>query len=115
MVWVRRTIFLVVAVLIVAGVVYALLPKPVAVDLATVDRGPIEVTVDEEGIARIREVYEVSAPLAGQLERFPLDVGDVVRRDVSVVARDTPRGAFLPRRPLAPRIGGRRRLCGKPP
>jgi HlyD family secretion protein len=86
MVWLRRSVLVLVVAAIVAGVVYALVPKPVAVDLATVDRGVIEVTVDEEGVARIRDVYQVSAPVGGQLDRFPLEVGDSVKRNVTVVA-----------------------------
>lgn len=86
MVWVRRGILLIVAAAIVAGFVYALMPRPIAVDLATVDRGTIEVTADEEGVAKIRDVYDVSAPIGGYLDRFPLEVGDRVERDMTVVA-----------------------------
>jgi HlyD family secretion protein len=90
MVWVRRGILLIVAAAIVAGLVYALMPKPVPVDLATVDRGSIEVTADEEGVAKIRDIYDVSAPIGGYLDRFPLEVGDRVERDVTVVAEIRP-------------------------
>jgi len=90
MVWLRRGILLIVVAAIVAGFAYALMPKPVAVDLATVDRGPIEVTVDEEGVAKIKDIYDVSAPIGGYLDRFPLDVGDQVERDVTVVAEIRP-------------------------
>ena len=42
-------------VLSVAGLAYLFFaPQPVAVDLAAVDRGRLEVTVDEEGYERIR-------------------------------------------------------------
>ena len=65
MVWLRRGILLIVVAAIVAGFVYALMPKPVPVDLATVERGALEVTVDEEGVAKIRDIYDVSAPIGG--------------------------------------------------
>ena len=90
MVWVRRGILLIIAAAIVAGFVYALMPRPIAVDLAKVDRGPLEVTADEEGIAKIRDIYDVSAPVGGYLDRFPLEVGDHVERDVTVVAEIRP-------------------------
>jgi HlyD family secretion protein len=90
MVWLRRGVLLLIVALIVAGIVYALLPKPVAVDLGTVDRGAIEVTVDEEGVARIRDVYKVSSPVAGHLDRFPLEVGDPVKAHQTVVAEIRP-------------------------
>lgn len=94
--WLRRAIYTLVAAAIVAALVYALIPKPVAVDLATVDRGAIEVTVDEEGVARIRDVYKVSAPVGGALDRFPLEVGDPVMRGETVVAEIRPSApAFL--------------------
>ena len=84
MVWIRRGVLLVVVAAIAAAVIYALIPKPVPVDMATVDEGVIEVTVDEEGVARIRDVYRVSAPVGGYLERFPLEVGDPVKSGETV-------------------------------
>lgn len=89
MVWLRRGVLLVVLVLVVGAIVYALMPKPVGVDLATVGNGVLEVTVDDEGVARIRDVYQVSAPISGQLDRFPLEVGDAVTPD-TVVAEIRP-------------------------
>jgi HlyD family secretion protein len=95
-IWVKRIVTALMVAAIVGGAVYALMPKPVAVDVAVVDRGPIEVTVDEEGVARIRDVYRISAPVAGQLQRFPLEVGDPVEAGVTVVAEIRPSApAFL--------------------
>lgn len=62
---------------------------PTGVDTAAVDAGPIEVTIDEEGVARIREVYQVSAPVAGLVRRSPVEVGDPVVQGVTTVARIT--------------------------
>jgi HlyD family secretion protein len=90
MIWVRRLAFLALLATVAAAAIYALLPKPVLVDVATVDRGPLAVTVDEQGVARVREVYEVSAPISGQLDRFPLEVGDAVERGVTIVAEIRP-------------------------
>ena len=42
-------------------------PKPVAVDIALVSKGPMEVTIDEEAKTRVRHVYTVSAPVAGKV------------------------------------------------
>jgi len=88
--WIRRAVMLVVVAIIVVGGVYALLPKPIAADLGAVDRGGIEVTIDEEGVARIRDVYKVSATVGGYLDRFPLDVGDPVKRNQTVIAEIRP-------------------------
>jgi HlyD family secretion protein len=53
-------------------------PQPVAVDLAAVDRGRLEVTVDEEGETQVKEIYRISAPITGKLERVAIQVGDRV-------------------------------------
>ncbi len=99
MIWLRRGLMLLFVAIVVAGAVYALMPKPVAADLATVDRGAIEVTIDEEGVARIRDVYKVSATVGGNLDRFPLEVGDPVKRGVTVIAEIRPSApAFLDER-----------------
>lgn len=67
------------SVIAAAGVlVYAFLPRPIAVDLAPVKRGPLRVTIDEEGKTRVRERYVVSAPLAGRLLRVEVHAGDSV-------------------------------------
>jgi HlyD family secretion protein len=84
--WIKRAIGLVVLALIVAAAVYALMPQPVPVDVATVDRGPLDVTIDEEGIARIRDVFRVSAPVAGRVERLPVEIGEQVFENTTAVA-----------------------------
>jgi HlyD family secretion protein len=64
----------------VAGLLYFfLVPPPVSVDLATIDRGILEVTVDEEGETQVKEIYRISAPITGKLERLDIHVGDEVR------------------------------------
>ncbi len=84
--WIKRLLGLLVVLAIAAGLYYALRPQPVGVDLAIIDRGPMEVTIDEEGVARIRDVFKVSAPITGRVERLSLEVGDPVRAGETVVA-----------------------------
>ena len=75
----RRVVFWVpIALAVIAALVVAFRPQPVAVDMAEVTRGQLAVTVDAEGRTRAREVYVVSAPVAGRLLRLDLDVGDPV-------------------------------------
>jgi HlyD family secretion protein len=74
------------AVAIAGGFAWAMWPKPVAVDLVEVTRGPLLVTVDEEGKTRIKDVYSVSAPITGKVLRISLDPGDVVKQNATVVA-----------------------------
>jgi HlyD family secretion protein len=71
---------------LVAAAIVALRPRGVEVDLGTVDRGPLEVTIREDGKTRIKERYTISAPLAGKLERMPWDVGDPVCKEADVIA-----------------------------
>lgn len=67
------------AVLVAGVLVYiAVRPEPVSVQTAVVDRGPVRVTVDEDGETRVRDRYVVSAPVTGRLERLQCEAGDQV-------------------------------------
>lgn len=63
---------------LVALLVWVLIPAPIAVELGTVIRGPLEETVDEVAKTRIRDHYVLSAPLMGELERIILREGDEI-------------------------------------
>jgi HlyD family secretion protein len=70
---------LVAIVLAAAGlIVAASLPKPVPVDIAEIESAEMIVTVDEDGHARVKDRYVVSAPLTGSLARIELHPGDSV-------------------------------------
>ncbi len=75
---VGRIISMAVIALILAGAAWALWPRPVAVEVAVIERGSLAVTVEEEGVSRIREVYRVTAPVAGRLVRVDIHAGDPV-------------------------------------
>ncbi len=81
---------------VTAGILYVLVrPKPVLVDTATVSRGRMEVTVDDDGVTRIKDRYIVSTPLSGRLDRIRLEVGDAVVADKTIVARMQPTNPSL--------------------
>ena len=85
-------------VLVGVGVIAALAfwafrPAPVPADFVTVQRGDLEVTVNEEGRTRVRDRFVVSAPLPGQMRRIELEPGD------PVVARKTVLAQFEPADP----------------
>ena len=88
--WTKRIVLAAFVAAIAAGFVYVLLPDPVPVDIGRVDRGPMLVSVDEEGETRIKEIYTVSAPVAGRLLRLPVHVGDNVLKDATPVASILP-------------------------
>jgi HlyD family secretion protein len=73
-----------------ALLVYAFLPGPVGADLARVQRGPLTVTVNEDGRTRVKQRYVVSTPLDGNLNRIYLRPGDQVRAGVTVIATIEP-------------------------
>ena len=72
----------------------ALWPRAVPVDLAVVSRGPLVVTVDEEGRTRVRDRFIVAAPVTGRILRIELDPGDRIRRG-EIIARLQPESAAL--------------------
>lgn len=65
-------------------------PEAVPVDLATVAPGTLTVTVSDEGETRVKDVFAVSAPLAGLMQRISLKAGDPVVARETVVARIQP-------------------------
>ncbi|MFZ2103089.1 MAG: HlyD family efflux transporter periplasmic adaptor subunit [Oricola sp.] len=71
----------------VAGLLYVTFrPDPVPVDLIAATRDVMRVTVDADGKTRIKEIYEVSAPISGTAQRSPVAVGDKVVAGETVVA-----------------------------
>lgn len=65
--------------LVAALVGLALWPTTIGVDVAAVSRGPLRVTLDEEGETRVRERFVISSPVAGRVLRIELEPGDHVR------------------------------------
>jgi HlyD family secretion protein len=93
--WSKRLLWGVVAGLTVIGLVWFAWPAPVAVDLTVVTKGPMDVTVDDDGKTHVRHIYTVSAPIAGKVLRIShpageggisLHVGDEVIANETVVA-----------------------------
>ena len=73
-------------VLLIAGLVYGLMPKPLAVEIAPVTVGPLVVSVLEEGKTRIRHRYVVSPPVSGHLRRIELRAGAPIEAGKTVLA-----------------------------
>ncbi|MDA9479628.1 secretion protein HlyD [Bradyrhizobium sp. CCBAU 65884] len=93
--WTKRIIGAAALAAIAGGLAWFAWPRPVLVDLATVAKGPIEVTADDDGKTHVRHVYTVSAPIAGKVLRIShplgeqgpsLHVGDEVVANQTVVA-----------------------------
>lgn len=73
-------------------------PKPITVETGVVSRGPMSVTVDEDGKTRVRERYEITAPVAGRLRRIDLKAGAAVTNgQVLAVLEPSPSALLDPR------------------
>ena len=94
---------LIAAVLVVAAIgAVALWPQSMEVTVAQAGRGPMRVTVDEDGETRVRDRFVVTAPVSGRVRRIEIEPGDVVSRGKTVLARITPAESPL----LDPRTRG---------
>lgn len=85
----RRIGYLALAAAVVALLVAAMRPRRLPVDTAKVTRGPMRVTIDEEGRTQVKRRYVVSAPLTGKLLRIEHKAGDHVDEG-AVLARLVP-------------------------
>ena len=81
----RRWGVVVAMTMLVALAAWALVPNPVEVDVVRVARGPLESSIAEDGITRIRERYEVAAPVTGRLLRIEVHPGDIVQAGTPLV------------------------------
>jgi HlyD family secretion protein len=86
--WRKRLTVAGVVALALVGVVLAFRPSPQPVDVVVVARRPLVVTVDQEGVSRVRDRYVITAPVAGGLHRIGLEAGDSVRRGQVVALLD---------------------------
>lgn len=78
------------AVVLVLALVWLFRPKPVAVDISEVREEALQVTISDEGEARVRDVFVVSAPVAGLMRRVELKAGDHVTANETSIARLEP-------------------------
>jgi len=83
---------------IAAAIAWALREPAVDVEVATASRGPMVVTLDQEGRTHIEDRYVVSAPVTGFARRVELEPGDVVSAGDPIVVLES-----LATTPLDPR------------
>ena len=92
----RRLLKVALVLLVLAAIGYwAFRPSPVPADFATVQRGALHVTVNEEGRTRVRDRYVVSAPVPGRMRRIELEPGDPVVARKTIVAQFEPSAPAL--------------------
>ena len=76
--------------IVVIGLAISFMPRAVMVDLVEVGSGPLTVTLDEEGETRVHDIYTLSAPVTGKVQRIDWHVGDSVVASDTVLARIEP-------------------------
>lgn len=68
---------------------------PVPVDLATVSRGPLEITINADGKTQVHDLFEIASPISGTALRSPVEEGDAVRAGETIVAIVRPSSSGL--------------------
>jgi len=91
----KRIILIAIAVLVLAAVMYGFLPDPHPVQTATVQRGTLEVVIEEEGETRVEDLYEITSPVAAYARRIDLEAGDSVQAGQPIVRLESPRPTIL--------------------
>ncbi|WP_405231508.1 efflux RND transporter periplasmic adaptor subunit [Lentisalinibacter salinarum] len=98
----RRNIIIGIVAVLAAVLLYlGFRPQPLPVETGTVSRGPLSVTVTEEGKTRIRERYVITSPVAGFAARIELEEGDAVAAGGPLVAIEPVAPTVLDRRSRA--------------
>lgn len=92
---IRRLTYAALLLALVGGFAWALWPRPLVVDLAVITRQTLRQEIAEEGQARIREVFTVSAPDCRRMARLTLHAGDQVVAGETKVAEIHPTAPAL--------------------
>ncbi|ACV26840.1 efflux RND transporter periplasmic adaptor subunit [Kangiella koreensis] len=95
----RFKLWIVLVAILVALLAYGFWPRAIEVEAVTVTKGQFYEVVSEVGETRVKNIYQVSAPITGYLRRVELEVGDPVEANTTVVAEIEP----LRSQPLDPR------------
>ncbi len=65
---------------IIMLITWLLTPSPLRLQLVRAEKGRLSVSIDNEGIVRVRDAYVVASPIAATIERIMLRTGDTVTR-----------------------------------
>lgn len=80
---------------VVMAIAYGFLPRTQEVDFVQVTRGPLQVTIEEEGRTRLKDRFVISAPTTGYLRRIEAKAGDPVRKGQIVAVLEPIRSQAL--------------------
>ena len=93
--WRRRGLIGLIVVAMAVGLYFGFRPRPVLVETGVVSRGPLRVSLEQEGRTRVIDRYVVSAPVAGYARRIALNAGDAVSPGMPLVALEPARAEVL--------------------
>lgn len=91
----RLLTVIIIAAIAVLALAYGFWPRAVPVEAAKAIRGPLRVTIEEEGVTRVKNRFIVSAPVAGIIDRVQLEVGDRVKKGDMLFEMSPVRPPFL--------------------
>lgn len=91
----KRLILAGIALLVFIALIYGFWPEAMDVETAVVERGTLQVTVEEEGETQVAETYVISSPVAAYARRIELEPGDLVERGEPVVLLEPPRSTIM--------------------
>lgn len=91
----KRLIIIGIVVFVLAAVIYGFWPDPVAVEVATAERGAMQVEVEEEGETEAAERYVMSAPSAAVLEGVEVEAGEEVEAGQALATLQAPPASVL--------------------
>ena len=61
-------------------ITWLLTPAPLRLELVRAEKGSLKVSIDNEGIVRVRDAYVIASPITGTVARIMLRTGDSVSR-----------------------------------
>ena len=78
--WVKRGALVLIGLAIVGAIVWGMMPKPVASDIATVSTGDLRVVIVEEGRTRVMDRFTVVTPILSEKTRTLFKAGDKINK-----------------------------------
>jgi HlyD family secretion protein len=96
---VKRLVKISLVFIAIALLVFAFIPEKVKVDLISVEKGDLTVSVEGEGKTRIHDIYTIYTPIEGRVTRIESNAGDSVIAGKTIIANMYPANpAFLDKR-----------------
>jgi HlyD family secretion protein len=93
----RRVRYFWIAAVVVAAalITFGMWPRAVEVDVAVIDKGDLRLELVDEGRTRMHDVYTVSAPVSGRLQRVEVEPGDAVQKGAVIARMNQAQAGFL--------------------